>query len=66
MCPLRESCGFYNNNDNKKLSDNEVGLMKKVFCDSELFLLNKDCKIFLYKMHQKAARPRPMHMHPLG
>ncbi|NPU99866.1 MAG: hypothetical protein HPY53_00640 [Brevinematales bacterium] len=66
MCPLKETCGFYNNKPNNKLSDHEVGLMKKVFCDSELFLLNKDCKIFLYKARQNAVRPRPMHMSPLG
>ncbi|OHD57481.1 MAG: hypothetical protein A2Y33_05800 [Spirochaetes bacterium GWF1_51_8] len=66
MCPLKENCSFYRLNQSAKLSTNEVGLMKKVFCDSELFLLNKDCRIFQYRMHRKTSRPRPMHMNPLG
>ena len=66
MCPLKDNCGFYRLNQSKKLTPNEVGLMKRVFCDSELFLLNKDCRIFQHRMNQNHARPRPLHMNPLG
>jgi hypothetical protein len=50
MCPLRDVCKFYGNCDSEKLSNHEAKLMKKVFCESDLFMLNKDCKIFYLYM----------------
>jgi hypothetical protein len=63
MCPLRDSCQFYNKAKNTKLSSKEMTLMKDVFCDSELFMLNKDCKIFYMLMQRK--RPSASMM-PVG
>lgn len=63
MCPLKESCQFYNQAKNTRLSSKEMTLMKDVFCDSELFMLNKDCKIFYMLMQRKRPSARMM---PVG
>lgn len=50
MCPLRDVCKFYAKSDTDELSSREAKLMKKAFCESDLFMLNKDCKIFYLYM----------------
>lgn len=56
MCPFRENCEFYNQSKAKGLSANEQALMKEVFCDSQLFMLNKDCKIFHSLSHNASLK----------
>jgi hypothetical protein len=63
MCPLKEVCEFYGKGNSAKLSENELKLMKNAFCESELFLLNNDCKIFY--LYMKSIRPADA-MLPVG
>lgn len=63
MCPFKNHCSFYNESKDAKLSEREHNLMKEIFCDSELFMLNKDCKIFL--LYQKSQKPTGKMM-PVG
>ena len=53
MCPLRDFCNFYSKAKSEELSTKEMHLMKKAFCESDLFMLNKDCKIFYLYMKSK-------------
>lgn len=59
MCPLQSKCSFYGKTHNAKMTTREARIMKEVFCDSELFMLNKDCKIF-YALMQRGKVPAAM------